>query len=69
MSDHIEVTREMGAIAFRTAPGGLATAVTWGDGVGLVVGLLTVIFLLLQIAHFLWKWRRDWRRGQNAGGD
>lgn len=66
MTDHLEVTREISTIALRTTPGGLATMVTWGDGVGLVVGLLTVVFLLLQIAHFLWKWRRDWKRGQPA---
>jgi len=55
MSDKLEVTREVGAIAFRTAPGLVGSVALWGDWVGLLVGVLTVIFLLMQIGHFVWK--------------
>jgi hypothetical protein len=57
--EHLEVSREIGAIAFRTSPGALGTVATWGDWMGLVVAALTTVFLLLQIAHFIWKWRRE----------
>jgi hypothetical protein len=66
MSDQLEVTREVSTIALRTTPGGLATAATWGDHVGVIVGVLTAVFLILQISHLLWRWRRDWMRGQST---
>lgn len=60
-----DITRETGAILFRSSPGLLATAWTWNG----IVAILTVIFLLLQIAHFLWKWRRDIRRAEDDRDD
>lgn len=55
MSEKLEMTRELGAIAFRTSPGAVGSVALWGDWVGLLVGVLTVIFLLMQMAHFVWK--------------
>lgn len=59
MSDRVELTHEVGAMAWRTAPGGIGTVAYWGDWIGLVVGILTMIFLLMQIGHFVWK---NWLR-------
>lgn len=52
-----EITRETGAILLRSSPGLLATAWTWNG----IVAILSAVFLLLQIAHGVWKWRRDIR--------
>lgn len=65
MSDHHELVREAGAIAARTTPGALGTAgtaVAAIDGqvlVSLIVGGLTIVFLLVQIGYLLWKWQRE----------
>lgn len=59
MSDKLEMTREVGAIAFRTSPGAVGSVALWGDWIGLLVGVLTVIFLLMQMAHFVWKIRQE----------
>ncbi|MET3526186.1 hypothetical protein [Phenylobacterium koreense] len=57
-----EIAPEVGAISLRTLPGATGTAglaVTGEQMLSLFVGVLTVIFLALQIAHLIWKWRRD----------
>lgn len=57
-----DVAPELGAISLRTLPGATGTAglaVTGEQMLSLVVGVLTVVFLALQIAHLVWKWRRD----------
>lgn len=63
MSDqHAELLSEGGRIVAKTLPGAAATAGTAMTGeaaLSLIVGVLTVVFLILQIAHLVWKWRRD----------
>lgn len=62
---HTEYGAELLRIGAKTLPGGVATAgtaMTGEQALSLTVGALTVIFLVLQIAHLLWKWRRDLRQ-------
>ena len=64
-----EIAPEAGAIGARTLPGTVGTAgfaMAGEQAVSLVVGVLTVIFLVLQIAHLIWKWRRDVRSDEVA---
>lgn len=46
----------------QAAPSAAAVGI-WLTGIELQwwAALLGVIFLLMQIAHFAWKWYREWR--------
>lgn len=50
--------------ALQAAPGAAATAVSRSAGWGLadLVTVLTALFIALQVAYLIWKWRRDDRR-------
>ena len=57
-----DVAPEAGAIALRTLPGATGTAGLAMSGeqmLSLGVGVLTAIFLLIQIAYAVWKWVRN----------
>lgn len=64
---HSDVGGELLRIGAKTLPGGAGTvgaAMTGEQMLSLVVGALTILFLLLQIGHLLWKWRRDLKAGE-----
>ena len=50
--------------ALQAAPGAAATAVSRSADWGLadLVTVLTALFIALQVAYLIWKWRRDDRR-------
>lgn len=57
-----EVLPEAGAMTARTLPGlagTVGTAVTGEVVMSFAIGAFTLIFLVLQIAHLISKWRRD----------
>ena len=57
-----EVLPEAGAIGLRTLPGTAGTVGTAMAGqmvMSFAIGAFTLVFLGLQIAHLIWKWRRD----------
>ena len=57
-----DVAAEAGAISLRTLPGSAATAGFAASGdrlLSLVIGGLTVTFLLIQIGYAIWKWLRN----------
>lgn len=56
-----ELGGELFAIAFRTTPGAVMSAITLNS----LVALLTAVFLCLQIGYLGWKWRREWRHARN----
>jgi len=58
---HQEMGHELMAMALRTAPGAVMSALTLNN----VVALLTAIFLFVQILYLIWKWRREWRHAAN----
>lgn len=57
-----DVAPEAGAISLRTLPGAAGTVGTAMNGevvMSTIIGVLTIVFLVLQIAHLVWKWRQD----------
>lgn len=57
-----EVMPEAGAMTARTLPGVAGTVGTAMSGellMSFAIGAFTLVFLILQIAHLIWKWRRD----------
>ena len=57
-----EVLPEAGAMTARTLPGVAGTVGTAMSGelmMSFAIGAFTLVFLVLQIAHLIWKWRRD----------
>lgn len=62
-----EVLPEAGAMTARTLPGVAGTVGTAMSGevvMSFAIGAFTLVFLILQIAHLIWKWRRDAARGE-----
>lgn len=62
-----EVLPEAGAMTARTLPGVAGTVGTAMSGelmMSFAIGAFTLVFLFLQIAHLIWKWRRDAARGE-----
>lgn len=62
-----DVAPEAGAISLRTLPGAAGTVGTAMSGevlMSTIIGVLTIIFLGLQVAHLVWKWRRDARSNE-----
>lgn len=57
-----DVASEAGGILYKSAPGAAGTAGTALTGdvmLSVLVGLATLLFVLLQIAYLIWKWRRN----------
>lgn len=57
-----EITAEAARIAVSATPGAGGAAWTAADGqflLSIAVGVVTLVLVVLQIAHLVWKWRRD----------
>lgn len=57
-----ELALEAGGIAYRSSPGAAGTAGTALSGdvvLSVMVGGATLLFVVLQIAYLIWKWRRN----------
>lgn len=57
-----DLVSDVGAAAWKASAGAGASAWSAADGqlaLSLVVGTLTAIFLAVQTAYLVWKWRRN----------
>lgn len=59
-----EQKHDIGVATLQAAPGGAASvgASTLGWHLSDVLTLVTLLFIVLQIAHLVWKWRRTMLR-------
>lgn len=53
--------RDIAIEVAKASPPTGATIYGWWNGLdwALITGPLTAIFIILQIAHLIWRWRRD----------
>lgn len=59
-----DVVRDLGTAAAKAAPPAVVTLYgLLSNSVPLLVGLATLIYLILQASHLVWKWRREARSG------
>jgi hypothetical protein len=59
-----ELIGESGAAAWKATAGAGAAAWTAADGqvaLSIVVAALTAVFMVVQTAYLIWKWRRNSR--------
>lgn len=69
MSSREITLSEAARIGVSATPGAAGTTWTWVDGqvlLSIVVGGLTAILVGLQIAHLIWKWRREARSSEEV---
>lgn len=58
MSDHVQAMgKEAGAAILKTLPPWL----TWAVQPNNLLLVLSIIYVVMQIANLAWKWRREWR--------
>lgn len=65
MSDprHDVVARGLGVAALKTAPPVGVSVWAWTtSGAPTLVALATLIYVIMQSAHLLWKWRKEVRK-------
>ncbi len=64
-----EVVRGLGLAAMKAAPPVGVTLWVWlGQNLPTAVGLATLVYIVLQTIHLLWRWRRE-RRGKYVAPD
>lgn len=62
-----DLARSVGAMAMKSAPPVTVTLWAWlGQNVSVMVGLATLIYIVAQLSHLLWKWRREARAKASA---
>lgn len=69
----MSTSAQAAAEAARAAPPVAVTVAAMADGITVnhVVGIVTVLYVLLQAAYLIWRWRRDHRedeRRKRGGG-
>ena len=60
--------QDLGQAAMQVAPGGAASLAAQADGIQMadVLGFVSIVFVVLQAAYLLWKWRRDYLRSRSV---
>jgi len=64
----LKMQAEIAAEAGKATPPAAIAAVeaVARDGIG-PVGWATLLYIALQAAYLLWKWRRDWQQSRDEG--
>jgi hypothetical protein len=65
MADPKQMAHDLGIAAAKAAPPIGVTLWAWmGSNLPTAVALATLIYIVLQIAHLVWIWSRERRRGR-----
>lgn len=64
------LVRDIATAGAKAAPAAAVTLYALvSKGLPLLVGVLTAIYVALQAAHLIWKWRREAKTGRLSGDE